>query len=156
MTLARLLPIVILPLVLAGCGGDQPVTKLGPLGAQELAELLEGQTNRNDPQKQSEISLGEFYITHDSPLDYELVTVRFKAFAVVPQAKEEETAKLITKLQQRLRDAVIRVVKEADYAAVQDPSLAHLRSEMSLAVNQTIRRNHVRGVVFSDYTVDKG
>jgi outer membrane PBP1 activator LpoA protein len=156
MRLARLYPVIVLALILAGCGGDAPVTKLGPLGAQELAELLEGQSTRNDPQKQTEIALGEFFVTHDSPLDYELVTVRFKAFAVVPQAKEEETTKLITQLQQRLRDAVIRVVKEADYAAVQDPSLAHLRSEMSLAVNQTIRRNHVRGVVFSDYTVDKG
>lgn len=156
MRLARLLPVMVLPLFLAGCGGDPPATKLGPLGAQELAELLEGQSTRNDPQKQAEIPLGEFFITHDSPLDYELITVRFKAFAVVPQAKEEETAKLIGQLQQRLRDAVIRVVKEADYAAVQDPSLAHLRSEMSLAVNQTIRRNHVRGVVFSEYTVDRG
>ncbi len=130
--------------------------KLGPLTVQELTELLEGTSTRNDPQKQTEIALGEFKITHGSPLDYELVTVRFKAFVVVPHAKQEETTMLMEKLQQRLRDVVIRVVKEADYGAIQDPSLAHLRSEISLAVNQTIRRNHVRGVVFSDYMVDRG
>lgn len=151
-----LLPILFLAGLL-GCGKSESTTAaIGPLGSAELTELLQGQGSQNDPRRQAEVLIGEFHITHDTPVEFELVTIRFKLFAVVPQTKQDETSKLVTQWQQRMRDSIIRVVKETDYQSLHDPTLAHLKSEISLMVNQTIRRNHVRGVVFSDYAIDKG
>jgi flagellar basal body-associated protein FliL len=103
-----------------------------------------------------EVKLGEFKITHASNVPETPVNVKFTVYGLLPEKKKEEFDASIDKHKQRMRDAVISLVHKTDFEALNDPSLDGLKSELIVAINQSLETNAVKDLVFSAFSIERG
>jgi hypothetical protein len=138
---------------MTGCG-SAPVQVAG-MDVPELMELLEDEQMKKNPHSYAEVDLGKFKVTRMLPADEGQLVVRFHLIGVVPEARQEDFTGTMPKYETRLRDAVLSLVQKAEPEHLSDPALRYLKSEMLATINEQMHTRHLKGVVFSDLSIER-
>lgn len=134
-----------------GCG-SAPVAQPA-LAPAELLDLLEEQQRRHDPKHYFELSLGTFRISHATP-DGVLVA-SFELYGVLPEDSRGDVDAMLPVYQRRLRDCVISLVQRVETEQLSEPSLAYLKSEMTISINRVLQKRIFKDVAFSTFSLER-
>jgi hypothetical protein len=138
-------------LLSAGCSSPEQDTLAD---ATALLARYEQGRQVQDPQRLSEVELGEFTVTQRrEPAIY---FIRFRLWAVVPDKEVPEFTRLLQTHGERIRGEVREIVQGSDLDQLDDPALVWMKLELVQSINRRIQATLVRDVVFAEFSFERG
>ena len=131
--------------LVAGCGSEPEMIGIDPLGLMASSE--------NKPR--AEVDLGSYEISIGIKDSFESMYVSFTAVGIVPEDRKEDVEKLIESHQTRLRDRVNTSVQNISMNQLQDPRFVWLKSELTRCINDELKIQDFKEIVFSGFSLER-
>jgi flagellar basal body-associated protein FliL len=154
--MVRLAAVLILTLFLAGLSGcSSPAPSFAGLEVPELLELLEEEQLKRNPQAFVEVDLGKYKVSRMLSTEDGQLLVRFHLIGIVAESKQVEFEESLPKYETRVRDAVLSLVQRAEPEHLADPGMAYIKAELLNTINDKMHSRLLKGVAFSDLSVER-
>lgn len=140
----------------SGCGSGYDENQI--LDPLELVRNFDANPPQHHPEEFVEISLtlGPINTQVQPPGSAETITIKFEVHIVVPRTSKVDIEKTVASRRGRILDAVVEAISQSDLTALSDPDLTWVKTRLISAVNDELKSDEVRDVVFSYFSLLAG
>ena len=144
-------------LLIASAAGCSHHAAVDPL-AVDMATVREIQHGMPEGESLEvvEIELGDYFAINRRSREGDAMAVSFQMYAVIASDRTGELADLLERRRQRVSESVRTVIESSDVSHLAAPGLDVLKSDLTRAINNTLKTRIVKSVAFTDFSLEAG